>query len=57
MCVCETCVQEGVHVQAAVKECGCEAVNGGEFEGCVLGIEYEYLGRCYRGMCGVCAVR
>lgn len=43
MCVCMTCGQEGVRGQEAGKECGCAAMSGGEFEGCVMGIEYEYL--------------
>lgn len=43
LCVCVTCGQEGVRGQEAVKECGCAAVSGGECEGCVMGIEYEYL--------------
>lgn len=43
VCTCERRVQEGVRGWESVKECECEATNGAEFEGGVMGIECEHM--------------
>ena len=44
VCVCARVrgIQEGVRGWEPVKECECEATNGAEFEGCVMGTECEH---------------